>query len=240
MSKLLRFHIITIILLLLTGCTSKENALQTPEQLALLEQKADPKIYIEEKDTKLINAKKTKTINGVTLSQREQIVKNAMSYLGKKDGGDCSGFVNLVNFKNGSPFYGEKELSQSFDNARKSRAMYNLMGKKGETFENKLPRIGDLVFFEDTERRKTKVKNKVAENITHVGIVTKVDTDKTVEFIHHSNGKNIIDYMNFAFPSQTKKGDKVVNTYMKRCKSKNGEVKTECLNLAFFVAYGSF
>ena len=118
--------------------------------------------------------------------------------------------------------------------------MYNLMRKKGDAFDNKLPRIGDLVFFEDTERKKTKVKTKVAENITHVGIVTKVDADKTVEFIHHSNGKNILDYMNFALPAQTKNGEKVVNTYMKRCKSKKGEVKTECLNLAFFVAYGTF
>lgn len=118
--------------------------------------------------------------------------------------------------------------------------MYNLMRNKGDAFDKKLPRIGDLVFFEDTERRKTKVKNKVAENITHVGIVTRVDNDQTVEFIHHSNGKNILDYMNFAMPSQTKNGEKVVNTYMKRCKSKKGEVKTECLNLAFFVAYGTF
>lgn len=234
------FYTLTLTMLLLSGCAPKEATTQLPQETLVHEQKVEPKIYIEEKDTKLINERKTEIIDGVALSKREQIVRNAMSYWNKRDGGDCSGFVNLVNVKNGHPFYGEKELSQSFDNARKSRAMYNLMGKKGDTFENQLPRIGDLVFFEDTERRKTKVKNKVSENITHVGIVTKVDADKTVEFIHHSNGKNILDYMNFALPMQTKNGDKVVNTYMKRCKSKKGEVKTECLNIAFFVAYGTF
>lgn len=227
-------------MLLFSGCAPKDTTVQLPQETSTHEHKVEPKIYIEEKDTKLINERKTEIIDGVALSKREQIVRNAMSYWNKRDGGDCSGFVNLVNVKNGHPFYGEKELSQSFDNARKSRAMFNLMGKKGDTFENKLPRIGDLVFFEDTERRKTKVNNKVAQNITHVGIVTRVDADKTVEFIHHSNGKNILDYMNFALPKQTKNGDKVVNTYMKRCKSNKGEVKTECLNLAFFVAYGSF
>lgn len=238
MNKL--FYTLTMTMFLFLGCAPKDATIQTPQETLTHEQKVEPKIYIEEKDTKSIYERKTEIIDGVALSKREQIVRNAMSYWNKKDGKDCSGFVNLVNFKNGYPFYGEKELSQSFDNARKSRAMYNLMGKKGDTFENKLPRIGDLVFFEDTERRKTKVKNKVAENITHVGIVTRVDADKTVEFIHHSNGKNILDYMNFALPTQTKNGDKVVNTYMKRCKSKKGEVKTECLNLAFFVAYGTF
>ena len=224
---------------LLLGCAPKDTTIQTPQETLTHEQKVEPKIYIEEKDTKNIYERKTDIIDGVALSKREQIVRIAMSYLGKRDGRDCSGFVNLVNVKTGQPFYGEKELSESFDNARKSRAMYNLMRKKGDAFDNKLPRIGDLVF-EDTERKKPKVKTKVAENITHVGIVTKVDADKTVEFIHHSNGKNILDYMNFAMPSQTKNGEKVVNTYMKRCKSKKGEVKTECLNLAFFVAYGTF
>lgn len=238
MSKL--FYTLIFTMLLLLGCAPKDATIQLPQDAPILEHKVEPKIYIEEKDTKIIYERKTEIIDGIALSKREQIVRSAMSYLGKRDGKDCSGFVNLVNIKNGHPFYGEKELSQSFDNARKSRAMYNLMGKKGDTFDNKLPRIGDLVFFEDTERRKTKVKNKVAENITHVGIVTRVDADKTVEFIHHSNGKNILDYMNFSLPAQTKNGDKVVNTYMKRCKSKKGEVKTECLNLAFFVAYGTF
>lgn len=238
MNKALYTFSLTIILL--SGCAPKDASVQVPEQGFALEHKNEPKMYIEEKDTKIINEHKKDIVDGVALSKREQIVRSAMSYWNKRDGGDCSGFVNLVNIKNGHPFYGEKELSQSFDNARKSRAMYNLMGKKGDTFEKQLPRIGDLVFFEDTERRKTKAKNKVAENITHVGIVTKVDADKTVEFIHHSNGKNILDYMNFALPTQTKNGEKVVNTYMKRCKSKKGEVKTECLNLAFFVAYGTF
>ena len=238
MSKV--FYTLIITMFLFLGCTPKETAIQTPQETLVHEQKVEPKIYIEEKDTKLINERRTDIIDGVALSKREQIVRSAMSYLGKRDGKDCSGFVNLINVKNGQAFYGEKELSQSFDNARKSRAMYNLMRNKGDAFDKKLPRIGDLVFFEDTERRKTKVKNKVAENITHVGIVTRIDNDQTVEFIHHSNGKNILDYMNFSLPTQTKNGDKVVNTYMKRCKSKKGEVKTECLNLAFFVAYGTF
>ncbi|ARU49062.1 hypothetical protein [Sulfurospirillum diekertiae] len=188
------------------------------------------------------------------LSLRESIVQNALMYLGKRDGGDCSGFVSLINYKTGAPFYKEKELSQSFDNARKSRAMFNLMSQKGNAYETRLPHLGDLVFFENTEHKaavKTKGKGKnkvavkkpsvqVAENITHVGIVTKVESDGTVEFIHHSNGKNILDYMNFNYPMLTNKDGKVINTYMKRCPSKGGAAQPQCMNIAFFVAYGTF
>lgn len=176
----------------------------------------------------------------IDVVRRDALVNNALGYLGKRDGGDCSGFVNLINIKSGYPYYLEKELSENFDNARKSRAMFNLMNKKGLSFEGREPRKGDLVFFENTERRKTKHKVKVAENITHVGIVTRIDEDQTVQFIHHSNGKNIVDYMNFKYPNLTYKDGKVINTYMKRCPSKKGAVNTACLNIAFFVAYGTF
>lgn len=237
-------HLLAFVLaFFLTGCATTQLPLPSfhEDQPLILK---EPKVYIEEKKSKerLVSEEERELAKRPvpSLTQREKIVKSALSYLGKRDGGDCSGYVNLVNNKNGHPFYNEKELSASFDNARKSRAIYNLMKKKGNAYDNRLPYIGDLVFFEDTERRKAKSKVNVAENITHVGIVTRVDADGTVEFIHHSNGKNILDYMNFNFPKQTTKDGKKINTYMKRCPSKNGAVQTACLNIAFFVGYGTF
>lgn len=244
--------------LLLCGCAPKSVEITPVTEET--QTHAEPKMYIEERPTKeffLKQERETFSLRPVPeLSKREAIVENAMMYLGKRDGGDCSGFVNLINYKTGSPFYDTKELSQSFDNARKSRAMFNLMSKKGNAFDAKLPNIGDLVFFENTERRaavKTKNKGKgkekipvkkpvvnVSENITHVGIVTKVEADGTVEFIHHSNGKNILDYMNFTYPMLTHKDGKKINTYMKRCPSNKGAAQPQCMNIAFFVAYGTF
>ncbi|KFL35129.1 MULTISPECIES: hypothetical protein [unclassified Sulfurospirillum] len=246
--------------LLLAGC-AQQTTIETPT-LPIAEEKTpvEPKIYLGEKpsnDFFLRQEHESFDLRPVPeLSMREAIVHNAMMYLGKRDGGDCSGFVSLINYKTGTPFYQEKELSQSFDNARKSRAMFNLMSKKGNAYETRLPNLGDLVFFENTERKpavKTKAKAKgkekvatkqpavqVAENITHVGIVTKVEPDGTVEFIHHSNGKNVLDYMNFNYPMLTNKDGKVINTYMKRCPSKQGAAQPQCMNIAFFVAYGTF
>ena len=261
---------LSLVAIVMAGCAPK-TAEVTPTPVK--EEYVEPKMYIEERPTKDYFIKKEKETFALRpvpeLSKRESIVENAMMYLHKRDGGDCSGFVSLVNVKSGNPFFNEKELSGSFDNARKSRAMFNLMSKKGNAFEARLPNIGDLVFFENTERRaavKTKevpqkgkdkkdkkvtakqevVKKQpspastVIENITHVGIVTKVEADGTVEFIHHSNGKNILDYMNFNFPMLTHKDGKVINTYMKRCPSKGGAAQPQCMNIAFFVAYGTF
>ena len=152
----------------LIGCASPQlptPPLQEEKPLVLKE----PKIFIEEKKSKeqLVSEEEKELAKRPvpSLTQREKIVRSALSYLGKRDGGDCSGYISLVNSKNGYPFYNEKELSASFDNARKSRAMYNLMKKKGNAYDNRLPYIGDLVFFEDTERRKPKGKVNVAENI---------------------------------------------------------------------------
>ena len=249
----------SIAALLFTGCVTTNNV-ETPVDPTANNTPVETKMYLEDKPSKEFFLKKERESFDLRplpeLSRREAIVQNALMYLGKRDGGDCSGFVSLINYKTGTPFYQEKELSQSFDNARKSRAMFNLMSKKGQAFETTLPNIGDLVFFENTERKpavKTKVKGKgkekvvvkqpvvnVAENITHVGIVTKVEKDGTVEFIHHSNGKNILDYMNFNYPMLTNKDGKVINTYMKRCPSQKGAAQPQCMNIAFFVAYGTF
>ncbi|MDD2383645.1 MAG: NlpC/P60 family protein [Sulfurospirillaceae bacterium] len=233
-----------VLLFLLTGCAPTQPPIvqipynETKEPAPDYESEQ----YIEEKVNPSPLSKTVFDTSKVAMDMayRNALIKNALSYLNKRDGGDCSGFVNLINIKNGYPYYLEKELSESFDNARKSRAMFNLMNKKGLSFEGRDPRKGDLVFFENTERRKSKHKVKVAENITHVGIVTKIDQDGTVEFIHHSNGKNIVDYMNFNYPKITNKDGKKINTYMKRCPSKNGAPQPQCMNIAFFVAYGTF
>ena len=249
---------LSIAALFVTGCVPKATV-EAPAVPMAENTQAEQRMYLGDRPSKefyLMKEHESFDLRPVQeLSLRESIVQNALMYLGKRDGGDCSGFVSLINYKTGTPFYKDKELSQSFDNARKSRAMFNLMSQKGNAYETRLPNLGDLVFFENTEHKpalKTKGKGKtakapvkqpavqVAENITHVGIVTKVEKDGTVEFIHHSNGKNILDYMNFNYPMLTNKDGKTINTYMKRCPSKGGAAQPQCMNIAFFVAYGTF
>jgi len=167
-------------------------------------------------------------------AMRKAIVANALKYLNTKKGKDCSGFVSLVNAENGEPFYQTKELNNSFTNDYRSKAMFNLMKSDSRIILKDTPKIADLVFFSDTLQ---KTKRKVGSfNITHVGIVTQIDNDGTVHFIHHSRGKNVMGAVNKNYPEIATLNDKNINTYMKRCDSR--KPKQECLSPYFFSAYG--
>lgn len=164
--------------------------------------------------------------------QRETIAKNALTHLNKKDGLDCSGFVSLVNKESSEPFFKNQELNEHFEDSRRSLAIYNLLAEQKRTFQS-LPKKGDLIFFANTLKKYA--KNKGEENITHIGIVTKIDEDETIHFIHHTKGKNLIGYMNQNYPTTALYNGKTVNSYMEKCSANNAK----CLAPSYFSAYGN-
>lgn len=169
-----------------------------------------------------------------TEKMRKEIVSNALKYLNTKKGKDCSGFVALVNFENGEPYYKKGELSNYFTNNYRSKAIYNVMKSDARITKKETPQIADLVFFADTlEKSKRK---KGAANITHIGIITQIDEDGTIHFIHNIRGKNIIGVVNEKYPSVAKLQNKNINTYLKRCEPT--KPKQECLSPFFLSAYG--
>ena len=165
---------------------------------------------------------------------RKSIAVNALKYLNTKEGRDCSGLVALVNSENGEPYYKTRELSNYFTNDYRSKAIYNVMKSDVRISNKKAPEIADLVFFSDT-LEKTK-RNLGSTNITHIGIVTQIDKDGTVHFIHNIRGKNIIGVVNEKYPNIAKLENKNINTYLKRCEPK--KPKQECLSSFFLTAYG--
>lgn len=193
-------------LLLLTGCAQKEFTQIAPE-LAKVEVKDDT-------------------------PKRQEIVKNAMKHLNKKDGGDCSGFVSLVNKESGEPYFKNAELNEHFEDSRRSLAIYNLLETHERLHQDK-PKIGDLIFFANTIKKYAKLKSP--DNITHIGIVTKIDPDETVHFIHHTKGKNLMGQMNLAQPNASILNGKIINSYMEKCSVLQSH---QCLSPAYFSAYG--
>ena len=165
--------------------------------------------------------------------KRQEIIKNAMKHQGKKDGGDCSGFVTLVNQESTQPYFTTAELNGYFEDARRSLAIYNLLDDQNRLYQEK-PRVGDLIFFANTVKRYAKAKKSI-DNITHIGIITKIDPDDTVYFIHHTKGKNLISQMNLNYPTVAMYDNKVVNSYMEKCPKNEGH---QCLAPAYFSAYG--
>ncbi|MDD5373838.1 MAG: CHAP domain-containing protein [Sulfurimonas sp.] len=168
------------------------------------------------------------------IAARKAVVSSALKYLNKKDGQDCSGLVELINHENSQIYYKSEKLYKYFDNTNRSKAIFNMMKT-----ENKLvttnPKMGDLIFFEDTLQ---KTKRKTGSfNITHVGIVTQIDSDGTVHFIHNIQGKNRIDQINMNFADSQTVSGKNVNSYIKRCPKE--KQKSECLSSYFFSAYAA-
>ncbi len=213
------FSLLFLAIFLLSGCSQKEVVVIDTPQI-----KQEEKVDIEPD---------TKTQQEAVL--RSAIVQSALQYLHKSNGRDCSGFVELVNFQNEEPYYKSKDLSNYYDNANRSKAIFNIMKAKNRVFDKESPNVGDLVFFEDTLQ---KSKRKIGSyNITHIGIVTQIDSDGTVHFIHNIQGKNRIDQLNMQFFDTPAISGKSVNSYLKRCNSTTP--KQKCLSAYYFSAFAA-
>lgn len=171
--------------------------------------------------------------SGDRFNAKETTLLNLLQgYIGKRDGGDCSGFVTLVNKKLNRDFFDEKELDKFYTkHGLKSEAMFKLYESKNLiAFDD--PKVGDLVFFNNTTRS-TK-NNKKAKIVTHVGIVSSVEKDGTVGFTHNSRGKNAVNFMNLKNKNTRKKGEKELNSYIVSCKNNNAS----CLASNRFAGFG--
>ena len=166
------------------------------------------------------------------MPKRKEIIANALKHKDKKDGGDCSGFVSLVNKESGYPYFSPAELNEHFEDARRSLAIYNLLESRNLLHYEK-PTIGDLIFFANTVKKYA--KGKSIDNITHIGIVTRIDADETVHFLHHTKGRNLMGYINLTQPKLSIRDGKTINSYMEKCSISQSH---ECLAPSYFSAYG--
>ena len=135
---------------------------------------------------------------------------------------DCSGFVLAV-------FAGEKipiGKILGVDRRRPSAAgLYRLADERGLVHRNKVPSIGDLVFFNNTYDRNR--DGRANDPLTHVGIVERVDADGTVTFIHRVR-RGVLRYkLNRFKPDQRRdpQSGKVLNHYLKYSRGKPARKK---------------
>ncbi|MGP1534188.1 MAG: NlpC/P60 family protein [Campylobacter sp.] len=188
---------------------------------------------LEKDKTQNSGSETTQSKVGDRFGVKEKALLDLMQkYVGKRDGGDCSGFVTLINKKFNRDFFDEKELDKFYTKrGLKSEAMFKLYESKNLiAFDD--PQVGDLIFFNNTTRG-TK-NNKKAKIVTHVGIVSSVEKDGTVAFTHHTKGKNMVDFMNLNDKNTRKKGKKELNSYVVSCKNKS----TSCLASNRFSGFG--
>ena len=191
-----------------------------------------PKIYPTDQSGQILNARFLNSqqdvfndLGGIALSNFMQ------GFLGKKDGGDCSGFVSLVNKNINNVYFSETNLLKFYgENGSKSQAIYNLY-KKRNLISQTSPKLGDLVFFNNTTSQ-TKGKNK--QTITHLGIIDRIEDDGTIRFIHNTRGKNKSGFINLFQKNSHKIGGKEVNSYIVACKGGDAT----CLTSNRFAGFG--
>ena len=154
---------------------------------------------------------------------------NLKKYTNTRIGGDCSGLITAINKNNNSAIFDPKELNKYYTSGRKSQAMFDLYKDKNKIYFSQ-PQVGDLVFFNNTTRA---TKGRSKKLITHVGIVSKVNKDGSVEFLHNIRGKNVLSVMNLSLPNDHQIAGKKVNAYIiSRCKD------SSCLVSNRFSGYG--
>ena len=154
---------------------------------------------------------------------------NLKKYTNTRIGGDCSGLITAINKNNNSAIFDPEELNKYYTSGRKSQAMFDLYKDKNKIYFSQ-PQVGDLVFFNNTTRA---TKGRSKKLITHVGIVSKVNKDGSVEFLHNTGGKNVVSVMNLSLPNDHQIAGKKVNAYIiSRCKD------SSCLVSNRFSGYG--
>ncbi|MFH1017760.1 MAG: NlpC/P60 family protein [Pseudomonadota bacterium] len=127
---------------------------------------------------------------------------------------DCSGYVGAVLYRNGiDVFRGATELDIRGNGVR---ILHEFVIKYGRIFHDEAA-PGDLVFFNNTYDRNR--DRNLNDALTHIGIVSGVDSDGTVRFLHYMKGKVRKGVMNLQNPwlARDEEGNKV-NDYMRRRK----------------------
>jgi hypothetical protein len=132
---------------------------------------------------------------------------------------DCSNFARAVYWKAmGIDLFYESVNSGAGHSGMRSgcELLFHFFRKK-QRYTSKKPRMGDIVFFDNTYDKNR--NQRWDDPLTHVGVVISVAKDGTVEFVHGNVGrpKSIKEaYLNTNDPNSYRKNGKVINTYLRR------------------------
>lgn len=124
---------------------------------------------------------------------------------------DCSGLVAAAYYPFGIDLI---DSVKSLPDRNITIRLYKKFYKKIIKNKSHIPNIGDLIFFQNTYDRNK--NNQWDDGITHIGIVTKVDSDKTIHFVHLIR-KGIMEHrMNLNLPKKYIHKNKKVNDFLRR------------------------
>ncbi len=120
---------------------------------------------------------------------------------------DCSGYVVGVFRSLGYRVV----IEPSPNDSSISQALFDTLQRRRLVFQDRRPGIGDLVFFKGTtEKRRYR--------ISHIGLVTGVEEDGTVEIVHYTGSGGVQTLrMNLRAPGEHKnRVGRIINDFLKK------------------------
>lgn len=177
-----------------------------------------------------------------TEHQRARIVQDATDLLHHKHfhadkqyiPKDCSGYIASILYRNGFEVYAGASARGIQGNG--VRLIQEFILRDGELFSD-LPEPGDLVFFSNTYDKNG--DGQINDPLTHIGIVTHVDQNKTVTCLHFIQGRVRKAFMNLEHPNTARNESGTVNSYLRR-RSRHDPQNAPHLSAELFQAFGSF
>ena len=159
----------------------------------------------------------------------DRVARAAASFVGKtrlvvngeRYRWDCSGFVEAAYAKAGLDYEGS------------SADLYDTARAGGLLDKGRIPRVGDVAFFDDTYDRNKNGRRD--DPLSHAAIVEAVDAAGTITLVHHGSKGIVRIHMNLRRPhDRTDASGAVINDYLRAAKdSDRGPVLTAELFRAF-------
>ncbi len=164
------------------------------------------------------------------IEQREAVMRSVFEQEHSRFRRDCSGYVEAVLSGLGHDVVG---FVNSYGIRTNGVAqIYEYVERMGTIYKDKTPKTGDLIFFSNTYDVNKDGKNN--DKLSHIGIVTEVREDGTIEFRHIIRQDIQTDYINLSKPTLHSYKGQIINSYLRRAGKKYSYPATTSQLFDFF------
>jgi len=173
------------------------------------------------------------SVEAVLEEARRLLGQQRITVRGKAHRPDCSGFIQAIYSVTGLNL---AALGPLYPKLNGVGLLYNFVQRYGKIHQTKLPKPGDLAFFDNSYDRNR--NRKLDDELTHVAVVESIDSDGTVTVIHRTGRGVVRGSMNLFFPDKRRdRAGKLINAYLRR-KKKRDNKDTPYLLGQLHVAFG--
>ena len=148
--------------------------------------------------------------------RQEAMIRTTFEQEHRKFRRDCSGYVEAIL---GTLGHDVSQFTNSYGlRTNGVSQIHEYVERSGSIYKDELPKKGDLIFFSNTYD--VNRDGKQNDGLSHIGVVTAVDSEGTVSFKHVIRNGVETDYINVSKPTLHTYNGRIINSYIRRA-SKN-------------------